>query len=365
MRRPRDMFWVWFTALAILWALCACEVLGQDLNSVARVQAGRSVGSGAYLGDRLVLSCAHVFSEIQRTAPISVTFPSGEQRYGYLVAIDTTWDQALVELTAEPQATPLCVAWENPAIGETVTAVGYAQGRTGLSRRGRVLKYMAAGREDKADWFALEGAATEGCSGGPIFNADGLVIGPLWGTNDEEIVGVMTGRTQVFLQPWQERLEAVRLAQCGPEGCTPRGRIVVSPPTLRVAPRTTAPRTTAPSTTAPAPMVPLPTPQIDYDRLADLIIAKIKADPAFCGPPGPTGPPGPAGPPGKDGEPGLPGPAGPAGTSSIDTLALAEAIQAALPGITVRNIGADGQVIDTEHIPLGGMLNLHHKPITR
>lgn len=356
MRRPRDTFWVWFTALAILWALCACSVLGQDLASVARVQAGRSVGSGAYLGDRLVLSCAHVFDEIQRTAPIAVTFPSGEQCYGYLVAIDTTWDQALVELTAEPQATPLCVAWENPAIGETVTAVGYAQGRTGMSRRGRVLKYMAASGAAKADWFALEGAATEGCSGGPIFNSDGMVIGNLWGTNDEEIVGVMTGRTQAFLKPY-----SVRLAQCFSGQCVPQpgGVVIQSRPTLRVAPRTTAPRTTAPSTTAPAPMVPLPTPEIDYDRLADVVIAKLKLDPAFRGPPGPAGPAG------KDGEPGLPGPAGPAGTSSIDTIALAEAIQAALPGITVRNIGPNGQIIDTEHIPLGGTLNLHHKPITR
>ena len=59
------------------------------------------------------------------------------------------------------------------------------------------------------------------------------------------------------------------------------------------------------------------------------------------------------------------GPTGEPGTAApIDTLALvAEAIKAALPGIVVQTVDADGTVLDRETIPLGGTLNIHHRPL--
>ena len=47
---------------AILLAFNCAASPAQITSSVVRIQVGDSVGSGAYLGDRLVLSCAHLFA---------------------------------------------------------------------------------------------------------------------------------------------------------------------------------------------------------------------------------------------------------------------------------------------------------------
>jgi hypothetical protein len=54
--------------------------------------------------------------------------------------------------------------------------------------------------------------------------------------------------------------------------------------------------------------------EVDYEKIADLVYARIAADPSlFTGPPGPAGPQGPPGEPGAQGPPGPPGPMGAAG----------------------------------------------------
>lgn len=347
-------------AVLLLVAVFAGSVAAQDLNGVVRIQIGNTVGSGAYLGDRLVLSCAHLFRDEGGDRNVLVTFPDGEQHQGISKCIDFKWDQSLIELASAPKAKGVCLATANPVPGESVTAVGYAYGRDLRAIRGRVVKFVAATGAQEGDWFELEGGAQDGCSGGPVFNETGCVIGNLWGTRSGITVAVMCGRTQRFLEPYRVRLTQCYSGQCVP---LPRGRIV------GVAPRTTAPRTTAPQP------IPVPDPQpeqveIDYAKIVDLVIERIKADPSLFV--GPVGPPGPTGPAGLPGAPGPEGPTGPAGSDgqdgvspTIDTLALAAAIQAALPGITVRTIDAAGKVLDTEQIPLGGTLNIHHRPLTR
>jgi hypothetical protein len=45
----------------------------------------------------------------------------------------------------------------------------------------------------------------------------------------------------------------------------------------------------------------------------------------------------------------------------VDVEAAVQAIVKQLPGyITVQTIDADGNVLDSEKIPLGGVLNIHH-----
>ena len=187
----------------------------QDTSSVVRIQVGNSFGSGAYLGDRLVLSCAHIFADEGEAQPL-VTFPSGEQHTGNALSIDSHWDQSLIELTSVPTAKGVCVATANPQPGERVVALGYAFGREMRQIAGSVLNYASPSNSDPGDWFAFSGSSTEGCSGGPIFNQRGELIGNLWGSRgtDSTSVGVMCGRTLRFLLPWNARLEAVRLSQC-------------------------------------------------------------------------------------------------------------------------------------------------------
>lgn len=363
----------------ILWA--ATEVAhGQDSSSVVRVNIGETWGSGAYLGDRLVLSCAHLFAEAGDNRQVNVSFDRGEQHSGVARAIDWQWDQSLIELDTAPTTPGVCLASANPVRGEPVTAMGYAFGRELLTITGRVGKYVSATGETAADWFEFTGESQDGCSGGPVFDQTGALIGNLWGRRAGITVAVMCGRTQLFLFPWRARLAAARQTQCANGTCPPgqrcqpprtrlaplqppRPRIIVEQP--RQSPATTVAPPAVPPNLPPStdvPQVPPPPiePQIDYDHLADLVIERMKRDPDVF-----RGGIGPAGAKGDKGEKGDTGLSGKDGTSAaIDTIALAQAIQAALPGITVRTIDATGQVLDSEHIPLGGTLNIIHKPLT-
>lgn len=86
-----------------------------------------------------------------------------------------------------------------------------------------------------------------------------------------------------------------------------------------------APRPT-PTQAPPAPLPPIPsTPAaIDYEKLAETIVAKMAGDERFRGP---AGPPGAQGPPGPPGAPGAAGPIGPPGQSP-DTAAIVKAVLA-------------------------------------
>ena len=80
---------------------------------------------------------------------------------------------------------------------------------------------------------------------------------------------------------------------------------------------------------------------------------------------GPQGPIGPKGEPGPQGPLGATGPQGPPGM--VDLAEVRAAVEQAMAGqgITVRTIDQDGNVMDSEFIPLGGVLNIQHKPIVR
>ena len=49
------------------------------------------------------------------------------------------------------------------------------------------------------DWMEISGHARSGDSGGPIFNRQGRVVGVLWGTDGEHVVGVQAGRIHQLL----------------------------------------------------------------------------------------------------------------------------------------------------------------------
>jgi len=350
-------------AAVLVAAVLAAASLAQDTGSVVIVQVGNSTGSGAYLGDRLVLSCAHLFSEAGENRQALVCFQDGEQHCGVSKSIDFHWDQSLIELGTVPSATGVCLARENPRPGERVIALGYAFGREVQQITGNVLKYLSPQPTDQRDWFAFSGVSIEGCSGGPIFNERGELIGNLWGSrsDDATTVGVLCGRTQRFLLPWNARLEAVRLAQC-PGGVCPLPRVRTAPRTREVyvgprirgpataapSPATTAPATTAPPAVAPAEPTPAEPPtsgtvsvELDYDRLAELVVDRMRQDPQFVGPAGPAGP---AGPPGPVGPSGPAGPPGAAGDSA--------------PPLSVALEDADGNTADIISVGTDGVLRL-------
>ncbi len=325
--------------LIFLMCLLYCgQAASQDLANVVIVRCGRSAGSGTYIGDRLVLTCQHIYRG-ENTTVTSVTFPSGEVSSAKLLKSDPLWDQALVEVsTAPPQLLGAELSRANPKAGDQLIAAGYTYGQNLRTIRGQLVKYVGPQGADRPDWLAMSGTAIEGQSGGPIFDTTGALVGNLWGTDGQTVVGLMAGKTHSFLKPWYPRIEAFRRTQCIGGSCppprsvlvaprAPRGRIVVAAPR---GPVTSAPPTPSMPVPEPEPEpqpAPMPDPapeikvEIDYNKVADLVLERMKAEPErFRGPAGPPGDPGPAGPPGtpgdpgsdgRDGSPGSTGPAGP------------------------------------------------------
>lgn len=329
-----------------------------DTSAVVRVNAGTSWGSGVYLGDRIVLTAAHVLRGEPRYA--AVYFPDGKGFSGELKGSDAQWDQAVIELIREPEHPGVPLAGANPAQGDVVYAAGYGRGNTVQLISGRVNGYLTSQPGQPTDWFDLTGgAAQSGSSGGPIFNARGELIGCLWGANPQQrqTVGVATGRTQRFLLPWNARLAAVkaRLAQCGPSGCAPyRAPVPDRSPMIPGSGRPINPR---PSTTSPPVAGSPPTtappalrPQIDLDDLADKVTERIMLDPApLVGPPGPAGSEGPAGPAGPVGPVGPAGPAGPAGSDAE----LSPEVIAAMTAAIIQTLKNDEQFLAAVTGPQG------------
>ena len=361
------MKWKILFFIILLPILTFSKIYAQETieDNVVRIKVGISYGSGAYIGDCLVLSCAHLFDG-ENTTNTDIWFANGKKYTGRAVKIDRSWDQSLIELTNKPDKTGIPIAYENPAAGELVHFYGYGRSNRLTKKTGYVNKYLVNQQNGQvADWFEVTGYAESGDSGGPIINNKGYVIGNLWGTDNVHTVGLSTGRTQVFLASWRNRLSrgVCRDGTCAPPSTSRQPRMVPSPRLVPLpSPSTSAPPTAPPSilapplTTAPPSILVPPStvapptnqPQIgicrppcnvviDYDKITNLLkenaefIAKIKGEPGkdaevttdqltamtaaiiqnlksdedfITATTGPVGPPGP---------PGLPGPIGPAG----------------------------------------------------
>lgn len=410
----------------------APEAVQQRLENVCRIYCPLSpnqgaAGSGTYLGDGLVLTAHHVIDgHSPRVGAITATFPDAQGRpvgaksRARVLAVDATWDQALLQLENPPQLRGVPLARRNPQPGDAAILAGYSTGRLAL-RPGRVVQYT--GRGWMRDHYNTDRRADQGDSGGAMFTKDGRLIGNVFATNVTGALGQITGRTHKFLaaflprlRAWEQGLEAVRnnggrvlitpifrravvnppptqpaqsppipndiqidpamLTQCGPGGCyaSPFGGGERSP----FGPRDEAipafpgggggygSNPTTPNQTQP--MLP------PNDPKPDPIELKLGVGNTVTLPPGSQarveirqGQDGaawldfyiPAGQQGPTGQAGLPGQ-----PPAIDPERLAQAIAPHLPPITVQTVDEEGHASGRPAVvPLGGQLNLHHRLI--
>ena len=312
------------------------EVLAQAEN-VVRVQRGSSFGSGTYLGDGLVLTCAHLWDRGQPVS-VKVLFVDGQTIQGRPLKIDSQWDQAVIELVQiHPTAKGSRLAGANPVVGQGVTVAGYDGGKRRIKWRvGSVVKTgLSPYAGSPGDWFESTGQVTGGASGGPAFTDRGRLIGNLWGASNQRTTSLTTGRTRLFLAPWFPRLSAWgdRMKQGGP---------ICSGPDCQPGEQPSAAGGVDVFETPVQPTQPTQPPiaveKINYAKLLDM----MATDSRFRGPKGDKGEPG--------------------ESAQLDVMALAEAIKTTLPPIYFNLIGPDGKVISSEAIPLGGQFNLHHLP---
>lgn len=293
-----------------------------------------SGGSGVVVehnGVQGVLTCWHLFDGQPVGSRVRVTLGTGQIRQGVYRAGDRQADIAWVEVDVTG-VRPLRVAVHGPKPGTRVEFVTYG-GPNGGPIRGFLRHWWARVRGARSRLrVEYTSYVMSGDSGGAILNERHEVIGiQSTGANPTYAYRDQHGTTwPIYDEPAGASHTAIK--QFCDQYCRPRGQVQ-------------SPRIQPPSNPVAPPATKEVEIEIDYDKLADLIYAKIKEDPdRFRGPAGPTGK---QGPPGKDAAPAF-----------IDYEKLASDVQRRLPPIRVIREGKDGKAIRTDEVALGGELRL-------
>jgi len=183
------------------------EPVRESAANTVFVQDGPYRGSGVYLGDGLYLSAWHVV-ENNDGRKITVTKPKGDVYSVSILATDKESDIALLESVDKP-AGGVQVASDEVAKGTEVYHAGLAKGKI-VAWRGSVVSYGSRGVGGSISWAFTRGvrAAIPGDSGGPVFDARGRLLGPLWGgvVQTRETVFSRPTRTLAILSPYSVRL---------------------------------------------------------------------------------------------------------------------------------------------------------------
>lgn len=179
-----------------------CKVMVSQGNS-------RSYGSGTYLGARLVVTAAHVIDRIEYGW---VHFSATDEAIRFRTwAGDDNLDFAVLHLYKEPSCDPVKLACEPVRRGDNTYIVGHPNAVQQL----QIARSIAGDVNGPYLTTYNEAGIISGFSGGATLNAQGELLGPVWGSRYHRKTGfeknarsVCQQQTRRFLLPWNARLAA-------------------------------------------------------------------------------------------------------------------------------------------------------------
>lgn len=171
------------------------QTLNLSHDSTVRIfsTAGRSSGSGFFIGNNLVLTCLHVVVAIQPEGQnvnlvpftdIQIALPSGEVIPAHIVSFPTqaepqpaNYDFAFLKFDHPPTKpvtkVELATDKEDFQLGDDIVFSGFPLNTPGMvTHRG-----MVSGSTNARDLIFIEASTNKGNSGGALLNKAGHVIG--------------------------------------------------------------------------------------------------------------------------------------------------------------------------------------------
>jgi hypothetical protein len=170
-------------------------------------QHHRAYGSGVFVRwgtTPLVLTARHVVKDAKAVWILTHT---GKWHRAVVLNVDAHWDCAVLRCPdGLPEIKPCDLEFGREAVlapEMRLESCGYGPDGKLACNGGLFLGYRRSSADPAKgpdDWFEISGHARPGDSGGPIFNARGCVVGILWGTNGEIVVGVQPGRIHIAIK---------------------------------------------------------------------------------------------------------------------------------------------------------------------
>ena len=143
-----------------------------------------------------VITNWHVVREANEGQVVAV-FPDSFESAATVLKTDERWDLALLRIW-RPNASPMPLSKIIPAVGESLTIIGYGSGRY-RAANGRCQYYAAPDNQSPQEMIEVSVAARQGDSGGPIVNQRGELAAVLFGSGQGITTGTHVGRVVRFL----------------------------------------------------------------------------------------------------------------------------------------------------------------------
>lgn len=156
-------------------------------RAIVLVHTEEGAGSGFVISDDMVLTAYHV---VEGYVEVEVWFPNGARRTGFVQAVNTELDIAIIRVPRIPRSVqPLELEFSStPELGAVVWAWGYPFAdkiaEAGFDRTPTVTAgIISAHRKqmgvmiDSIHFLQTDAALNSGNSGGPLITEDGKVVG--------------------------------------------------------------------------------------------------------------------------------------------------------------------------------------------
>lgn len=163
------------SAVALFGLLTACGGFARppQAGSTLKVAANGGHGSGVHIGDRFVLTAAHV---VTTADVVTLKADDGSVRQATVLWVNRAYDVALLRYDRDENIAVSNLACHEARVGDTLQARGNPGSLEFVSTNGKV-SGSARKHGPWASVLVFDGTVAPGMSGGPVIDAYGHVVG--------------------------------------------------------------------------------------------------------------------------------------------------------------------------------------------